>query len=921
MKEGERFRRAFEEAAIGIALLAVEPLGQYLEANPTFCRMTGYSREELLSRDFQSITAPQDLDKNLEKLRSLLGGAASFQTEKRYVRKDGSSFWSLIHVSLVRDDQARPLYITVQIEDIDERKRAEAALRNEEKRLLQLVEQIPAVLWTTDTELTFTLSVGAGLAGLGLTPNQVVGMTLFEFFQTQDPEYLPIQASRRALNGESVSYETGWKDRVFQSYVEPLRDPAGRIIGVIGFALDITARERAEAALRDSSRFNEQIIRSAREGIVVHDRELRYRTWNPYMEELTGLRAELVLGKSPQEMIPVQQEHGKHFLTEANIKEILDGLTRALAGEAVTRPDLPLTLKENGRTSWHTVRYDPLQNAQGEIVGVIVTAREITDRKRAEEELRESSRFNQQIIANAREGIIVYDRELRYVVWNSFMEELTGLRMEEVIGKHLWDLGALYQDHGKISLSEETVKGIRAGLERALAGETFAYVDVPMDMKESGLTGWTSARYGPFRNAQGEIIGVIATVRDITERKRLEEQLQHAQKLEAIGQLAGGVAHEFNNTLTAIMGNLDLALAQLSSDSDQHSTLTVAFQAARRAAMLTQQLLTFSHRGATDLQPQDLGSIATEVVRLLRQTIDRRIQLYVRYGDGLWPVLSDVGQMNQVIMNLCVNARDSLAERMNEEVRGPIPPGWEPRIEIAIQNVSIDEAYCKQHYEARPGDCVCLSVSDNGCGVDEEIRQHIFEPFFTTKEVGRGTGLGLATVYGIVKQHEGWIDLSSAQNTGTTFKIYLPRTLRTAAPPPRPVSRKAIVRGTETILFVDDEAPIRRLGQTILEHHGYTVLLAENGEQALEIFRRERDRIRLVVLDLTMPRMSGREVLKQLLGLDPNMPVLISSGHQIPSDGGQLQAMGKIEFIPKPYRPDDLARSVRSLLNAPAVPS
>lgn len=784
MKEGERFQRAFEDAAIGISLLAVEPLGQYLEVNPTFCRMTGYSREDLLSRDFQSITAPQDLDQNLEKLRSLLtGGSASFKAEKRYIRKDGSSFWSLIHVSLVRDDQARPLYITVQIEDIDERKRAEAALRNEEKRLLQLVEQIPAVLWTTDTELTFTLSVGAGLAGLGLIPNQVVGMTLFEFFQTQDPEFLPIQASRRALNGESVSYETGWKDRVFQSHVEPLRDTAGRIIGVIGFALDITERKRAEKALR------------------------------------------------------------------------------------------------------------------------------------------ESSQFNQQIITNAREGIIVYDRELRYLVWNSFMEELTGLREEEVIGKHLWNLRDLYQDHGKITLSEESVKGIRAGLQRALAGETFAYVDVPMHMKESGLTGWTSSRYGPFRNAQGEIIGVIATVRDITERQQLEEQLQHAQKLEAIGQLAGGVAHEFNNTLTAIMGNLDLALAQLSSDSDQRSTLTVAFQAARRASMLTQQLLTFSHRGATDLQPLDLGSIAMEVVRLLRQTIDRRIQLYVRSGDGLWPILGDVGQMNQVIMNLCVNARDSLVERMNEAVHGPVPPGWEPRIEIAVQNVRIDEDYCKQHYEARPGDCVCLSVSDNGRGIDDKIRLHIFEPFFTTKEVGRGTGLGLATVYGIVKQHEGWIELSSAQNTGTTFKVHLPRTLRAAAPSPRPETRKAIVRGTETILFVDDEAPIRRLGQTILEHHGYTVLLAENGEQALEIFRRERDRIRLVVLDLTMPRMSGREVMKQLLGLDPNMPVLISSGHQIPSDGGQLQSMGRIEFIPKPYRPNDLARSVRNLLNAPAVPS
>jgi PAS domain S-box-containing protein len=909
MKEGERFQRAFEDAVIGISLLAVEPLGKYLEVNPTFCRMTGYPREELLSRDFQSITAPQDLDKNLEALRELLGGASPLHLEKRYIGKGGGSFWARLYVSLVRDDQAKPLYFTVQIEDIDERKRAEAALRNEEKRLLQLVEQIPAVLWTTDTELTFTLSVGAGLAGLGLTPNQVVGMTLFEYFQTQDPEFLPIQASRRALNGESVSYETNWNDRVFQSHVEPLRDNAGRVIGVIGFALDITGRKRAEEALRKSETRLRAIIDHEPECVKLVDRDGNLLDINP-----AGLRiieADSLAQVEGLCIYPLVAEEYRDPYRQLH--------ERVLRGESGSLIFDIISLKGTRRTI--ETHETPLLDPSGTVFASLGITRDITDRKRAEEALRESSRFNEQIIANAREGIIVYDRELRYVVWNPFMEELTGLRAEEVIGKHLWDLTALYQDHGKIILSEETVKGIRAGLQKALAGETFAYVDVPMDMKQSDLTGWTSARYGPFRNAQGKIIGVIATVRDITERRRLEEQLQHAQKLEAIGQLAGGVAHEFNNMLTAIMGNLDLALARLSSDSDQRSTLTVAFQAARRAAMLTQQLLTFSHRGPTDLQALSLGSIAAEVVRLLRQTIDRRIQFSVRNADPLWSVLADTGQMNQVIMNLCVNARDSLVERMNEAVRGPVPPGWEPRIEIDIQNDTIDEAYCGQHYEARPGDFVCLAVSDNGCGIDENIRNHIFEPFYTTKEVGRGTGLGLATVYGIVKQHEGWIDLSSAQNAGTTFKVYLPRTLRAAAPTPRPIPREEIVRGTETILFVDDDAPICQLAQTVLEHHGYTVLLAGNGEQALEIFRREQDRIRLVVLDLTMPRMSGRDVLKQILALDPKIRVLISSGHQIPSDGAQLQAMGKIEFIPKPYRPYELAQSVRNLLNVSAIPS
>jgi CheY-like chemotaxis protein len=232
--------------------------------------------------------------------------------------------------------------------------------------------------------------------------------------------------------------------------------------------------------------------------------------------------------------------------------------------------------------------------------------------------------------------------------------------------------------------------------------------------------------------------------------------------------------------------------------------------------------------------------------------------------------------------------------------------------------VRLDEADCKGRFEARPGEYVCLSVSDNGCGIDEEVRHHIFEPFFTTKEVGHGTGLGLAAVHGIIKQHEGWIELSSMKNLETTFKIYLPRTDRPAIPMPPGSTAEGIAGGTETILFVDDEASIRRLGQTILEHHGYGVLLAKNGEEALEVFQREQGRIRLVVLDLTMPRLSGRDVLKQLLRLDPKMRILISSGHQMPTDANELQRQGMIRFVPKPYRPDDLARSVRTLLDASA---
>jgi len=1062
MKEGERFRRAFEDAAIGIALLAVEPLGKYLEVNPTFCRMTGYSRKELLSRNFQSITDSQDVASNVEQLQMLLQGSIFFiKLEKRYLRKDGSAFWARLNVSLVRDDGHRPLYFIVQIEDVDERKRTEDQLRRS-KALLTEAQQVAHIgNWNWDIPTNVITWSDQMFRIFGLDPQEgpLPYETFLNLIHPEDRDEVnritqkalkdrqPFDHDRRIVwpDGSVHTYnsrgavevdafgkpirlygtaqdvterkrveqafrqnenrmreavqvsQTGvfdhdqvtdtiyWSPEQRKIYgfapdepvtlagflncvfpedrerigeaVRRAHDPAGdgrfdvqhriirrdgavrwldtrsqtffadvggerRPVRTIGAVLDITERRRTEEALRDSSQLNEQIIRSAREGIVVHDRDLRYRAWNPYMEEMTGLRAERVLGKHPLEVIPIQQEHGKHILTEDHIKEIMDGLKRAIAGETVARPDFPVGLKQTGQMTWNSVRYDPLRNAQGEIVGVIATIRDVTERKRAEEALRESSQFNQQVIDNAREGIIVYDRDLRYVVWNPFMEELSGLRAEKVLGKRPTDLLTIYkEEQGRLEMEKATVENIEASVKRAMTGETFSYLNIPFLIKPTGMMGWTSVRYGPFRNAQGEIVGVIATIRDVTEQRRLEEQLRHAQKLEAVGQLAGGVAHEFNNMLTAIIGNLDLAIGEITPGSDQRSTLTAALQAARRAALLTQQLLTLSHRGPVDLQPQHLGAIAQDVVDFLRQTIDRRIQIRVQTPESLWTVLADALQMHQVIMNLCVNARDSLVESLEGTAPEPAPPGWEPRIVVAADNVRIDEAYCKLHFDARPGEYVCLSVSDNGFGIAEGISHRIFEPFFTTKEVGRGTGLGLATVYGIIKQHESWIDLSSTKYDETTFKLYLPRTDRPAVPiAPGAAPNEGTARGSETILFVDDEAPIRRLGQTILEHHGYTVLMANDGEEALEVFKRERERIKLVVLDLTMPRLSGREVLKQLLLLDSRIRVLISSGHHAPTDSTELQNLGMVHLVPKPYRPDDLARKVRSLLDAPIPP-
>ncbi|MBI3596737.1 MAG: PAS domain S-box protein [Nitrospirae bacterium] len=1158
MKEGERFQRAFEDAAIGIALLAIEPLGKYLEVNPTFCRMTGYSREELLARNFQSITASQDIDKNLEYLQTLIQGSTpSIQFEKRYLRKDSGSFWAGLNVSLVRGDREAPEYFIVQIEDIDSRKRAEEALQ-----LYQFsMENAPEGVFFMTRDAGFSYVNEQACRSLGYTRDELMSLKLWDidpvfakkswdeiwtqpqenpvgtihietFHRRKDGVIFPVEVSAKHLwlgnhefhvafvrditerrraeaegarllqvlesslneiyifDADTLRFEyvnhgaqrnlgypleqlrgmtpldlkPEFTEASFREMIGPLLRPTkeidvfhtvhrradGSLYPVevhlqlvetggrrvfLAVILDITDRKRAEEALRQNENRLREAVRVSQTGIFDHDHLTDTIYWSPEQREIYGFGPDEPVplpafldrvypedreriaaavrrahdpggdGRFDVEHRIIRRDGALRWVTtrsqtlfegkdgarhpvrtigavlditerkeaesalqssESRNRALLDGIPDIIfrisreglfldANPAkgsgpfaspieflgknlrdLMPPDIyekkkhfmreafesgetqvfEYQLPDNGNRRDYETRF--VVSGQDEVIAIV---RDITERRRAEEALRESSQFNQQVITNAREGIIVYDREIRYRIWNKYMEEQTGLREEEVLGKHPTDIFPLLKERGKMFVKEETMAGIQASAKRALTGETFTYFDVPFLLPQSGASGWNSVRYGPFRNAQGEIVGVIATVWEITERKQLEEQLRHAQKLEAVGQLAGGVAHEFNNMLTAIIGNLDLAIGQIPTESDQRSTLTAALQAARRAALLTQQLLTFSHRSPMDPQPQDLGLIAKDVAHLLRQTIDRRIQVTVQPAEDLWTVLADAGQMHQVVMNLCVNARDSLVDCMNGAAREPVPTGWEPRIIITAENVRIDDAYCKLHLDARPGEYVCLSVNDNGYGIDQNISHRIFEPFFTTKEVGRGTGLGLATVYGIMKQHEGWIDLSSAKYAGTAFKLYLPRTHRPAVPtPPNVASSEGTARGTETLLFVDDEAPIRRLGQTILEHHGYTVLLAKDGEEAIDVFRREHDRIKLVVLDLTMPRMSGQEVLKQLLRLDPRMRFLISSGHHAPTDSTELQNLGMIQLVPKPYSPRDLARSVRNLLDAPVTP-
>jgi PAS domain S-box-containing protein len=512
-------------------------------------------------------------------------------------------------------------------------------------------------------------------------------------------------------------------------------------------------------------------------------------------------------------------------------------------------------------------------------------ARERAARREAEEALRESERRYRRIIETTNEGVWIVDADSKTTFMNPRMASMLGTEATAMIGVSIFDFVR----------DEATVKALQQHEARAAAGQS----DIKLDRKDGNVT-WALLDTTPILDGSGQYEGALVMAMDVSSRKRLEEQLRQAQKMEAVGSLAGGIAHDFNNLLSVILSGTSLILEGLKPGDPIIVELEEVRKAGERAGALTRQLLAFSRQQLLEPRILDMNQIVLGLDKMLRRLMGEDIELSLLLSHMLGKIHADPGQIEQIIMNLVVNARDAM------------PQGGKVTIESG--NCQLTPAYTALHLGVTPGDYVMLAITDTGIGMEAETRHRIFEPFFTTKEKGRGTGLGLSTVFGIVQQSGGHIWVYSEPGKGTTFKIYFPRRdgpVELATVPPAPVT----LRGVETILLVEDEDQVRAIARTILRRYGYNVLEAQNGGEAFLICEKYTARIHLLVTDVVMPRMSGRQLAERLGPMRPDMRVLYVSGYTENSvvHHGVLDA--GIAFLQKPITPDALLRKVREVLD------
>jgi PAS domain S-box-containing protein len=651
----------------------------------------------------------------------------------------------------------------------------------------------------------------------------------------------------------------------------------------------VAQRSHAEEELRESEQRLRSLIESGGEGILAYDTDLRITLWNPAMERISGLRAEELLGRPLFEAFP--------FLHEV---EERDAIRDAIRGQNSVRSVMPYRVPETGRAGYFESSHFPVYDAQGQIIGGMGVIRDVTDRARAEEALRESEARYQDLYDNAPDMFVSVDAKTATILQaNQTLARVMGYTREELIGRPLFDL-----------CHPDGIDGAKEAFRSFLSTGKVQNVELQLSAKD-GTRIEVSLNASAIRDEERGIRYSRSVLRDITELKRaererrvLEARIQQAQKSESLAVLAGGIAHDFNNLLVSVLGNAELALDDLPPASPARERIDDIDTAARHAAELCRQMLAYSGKAQSVVEPIDLNQTVRETAHLLEASISKKITLRYDLADDLPAIEASATQIRQVLVNLVTNAAEAIGDESGV-------------ISITANTMEHDRADPEMHYlceQLHADVCICLEIYDTGCGMDEETVEKVFDPFFSTKFAGRG--LGLAAVQGIVRGHRGAIAVDSEPGRGTTFRVLLPGLgERARAAKAEPAAAKDWCGGG-TVLVVDDEEMVREVVRHMLKKVGFSVMTAADGHEAVELYRQHSSEIVCVILDLTMPQMGGEETFRELRRIRDDVPVIVYSGYgerEVVSRFAGARALG---FIEKPFQSMQLVRKLREALTA-----
>jgi len=852
-----------------------QPDGTRTFVNQAYCRHFRGTPREFVGTSFFPCVFPEDLRRVKEKIRRLTPEAPAATDEHRVVNPDGSIGWQLWTDRGIFDEKGRLIELQSVGRDVTQRKEAEKALKLTQFAVDRAADPI---LWLKpDGRLVYVND--AACDSTGYTREELLSMSIFDI----DTDFSDRQFQDLV---DEIAHEGS------RTYVSHHREKGGRIFPtevvanylefegqeyVVALARDITEREETNRVLRDNEERLKILFEFAPDACFLTDLDGIL---------LDGNRAtEQMVGRSRRELI------GRSFF-DAGVLDLdcVPKASTALRESALGRPTGPdeyvLVREDETRVTVEIRTYPVRIKSQQLVLGI---ARDVTERIEAERALRQSESDLRNLFDHATYGIYRSTPSGRFLSVNPAMVEMLGYDSEE-------DVLALDLATDVYADSDERRRILQAcaGKERFRGIETeWRRRDgVRIQMRLSGRTVYDD---------NGEVLFFEVFAIDVSEQRTLEEQLRQAQKMEAIGQLTGGIAHDFNNLLSVILLNAEFVGNALEKDSPVTlSDVKEIEAAARKAAAMTKQLLGFSRRADLVVVPADVGRVVRELFPMMRRVLPETIDIEIDVDSDVPSAQADTGAVEQMLLNLATNARDAM------------PEGGTLRIDVGY--AELDSAYCALHPTARPGHYVCVSVGDTGTGMDADTRSRVFDPFFTTKPPGQGTGLGLAMVYGLIKQHGGHVHLYSEPGEGTIFRLYFPTAQGARVEDTEEKSIDGLPHGSETILLVEDEAALRRTGRRILEKYGYTVLDAADGEEALRIWGRRRDEIDAIVCDLVMPRMSGAELYQHLRGQGNGVKFILASGYS-GKEAEKRIVDSDVPFVQKPWRLGEFLTRLRDVLD------